>query len=191
MNSRVVLQGVILCLLLLIGLIEAQDGSGSRNSRRKRCRCKKYISQLNVDINKRLSDFEARFELYFSQSMDDITNRTQSALSDASDRALNSISNDFNTTSQILQRENYSLRKLQQSIRSQKVTVDSLNSNFKELDAIVRNLSAVVERLEETMKINIDLSSPQRLTDGKKRNRKRKHRPSTTPPPVYPKGKAC
>lgn len=191
MKSKVVLQGVILCALLLFGLIEAQDGSGSRNSRRRRCRCKKYINQLNVDINKRLSDFEARFELYFSQSMDDISNKTQNALSEASDRALNSISNDFNTTSQILKLENYTLKKMQQNIRSQKVTVDTLNANFKELDAIVRNLSAVVERLEETLKNNAEFSHPQQLTQGNKRNRKRKQKPTTPPPPVYPKGKTC
>ena len=142
---------------------------------------------MNVDINKRLTDFEAKFEQYFTQSMDDISNRTQSALSDVSDRALNSISNDFNSTSQMLKIENYSLKKLQQSIRSQKVTVETLNTNFKELDAIVRNLSAVVERLEETMKNNIDLTGPQRLTSSKRNNRRRKQNKHTEP--VYPKGK--
>lgn len=179
MNSKVIIQGAILCAMLLIGFVESQDGSGSRTSRRRRCRCKKYITQLNVDINKRLQAFEDKFEHYFTQSIDDITNKTQNSIYD---NIGNSWSAEMNQTRQALKMESFSLRKLQQSIRSQRVTVDTLSENFKDLDAIVRNLSAAVERLDATMRTNADRSSRRH------RNRNRNSKQEVTSPVTYPKG---
>lgn len=189
MTSKVAVQGAVLFIVILIGSVLSQDGSGSRTSRRRRCRCKKYITDLNKDIDRRLKQFEDKFERYFAQSVDDITNKTQNTITDYNDRALNMITEDLNMTSQTLKLESFSLRKLQQSIRSQKVTVDMLNTNFKELDSIVRNLSTVVERLEEAMRTSFD-NSKNKPSELRKVSKRRKHKQrNTPPPPTYPEGK--
>jgi len=161
MNPRTLLLNLtVLCTLLAVVAAAStpvdNDEDKKSSSRRRRCRCKKYIAQINQDIDKRLKAFENKFERYFENSVDAIGSDKSS---DNSINPISLITENVNATRGTLLEEGMTLKKLQRTIRSQEVTVDTLNDNFKALDKIVRNLSRVVEKLEWTMRSSLEFKT--------------------------------
>ena len=180
------LQGAVFCTLLLS--VYSQDAK----PRRRRCHCKKYVEKINRDVNKRLKEFENKFERYMakhshsehSNTSNDLKGNLNKSLSMGS--KLESLHENMNETKEALRRESYNLRLVQENLYTQEVTLDNLKTNFKTLEKIVNSLSAVVERLEETMRTGVIVHSPEALTDNRTLNDQGW---ITLPPKTYPKGK--
>ena len=155
-----VLQGAVFCTLVLT--VYSLEGK----PRRRRCHCKKYIEKINRDVDKRLKEFENRFEKYmYLQTRSDISRdlKSNSNKTFAIDNKLDSLDTSMNKTKEALNRESYNLRIVQENLYSQEVTLDNLNTNFKTLEDIVKSLSVVVDKLEETMSSGITGHSPEAL----------------------------
>lgn len=178
--NGLVLQGAVICSLLF--LVCSQEAK----QRRRRCHCKKYIEKINRDVNKRLKDFENKFDKYISQNNHGyISNDLKSKLNKtmAMNNKLDNLNAEMNETKEALRRESYNLRVVQENLYSQDVTLDNLNTNFKKLEEIVKSLSVVVEHLEETMRTSS--VAPEALTS----NTMSDSGIFTLPTKTYPKGK--
>lgn len=177
------LQGAVLCALLFMVY---SDESDTKYSKRRRCRCKKYIDKLNKDIDKRFAMFENMFNQMFVPQ-NEITNSSD-IKSDQSGQKLTNLSDDMNTYKSKLQKECQSLRKLQENMYSQEKSVDNLNENFKSLDSVVRNLTAIVEKLEQTVRNSIEMR-PIAWTKQHNKPQKKQKVEKVNKPEVCPKGK--
>ncbi|KAL4223441.1 Fibrinogen-like protein 1 [Mactra antiquata] len=173
MELKRTLQGTLLCLFIF--LVYSED-TETKSSRRRRCRCKKYIEKISKDIDSRLQAFESRFEQYLTHSPNALSNVTSDLILDQNGLKIDSLTVDMNKTREILQKESYTLRQLKENMYTQEMSVDSLTENFKSLDFIVRNLTMVVEKLETSMRNKID-----------KAPRTMRHKPKRNKPELYPK----
>lgn len=177
------LQGAVLCALLFVSYGQETD---AKRPRRRKCRCKKYIDQLNKDIDKRFKVFENKFEQYIAHPSD-IINSTGDIQYDQSGMKLEMLSSDMKSYKEKLQNECHSLKQLRESMHMQEKSVDNLNESFKSLDFVVRNLTAIVEKLEKTVRNSIE-KRPQslKLHPNKHNNKRRKGQPVAVE--TYPKG---
>lgn len=124
------------------------------------------MEKINRDVNKRLKEFENRFDKYIVQnSHGHISNDLKSKLNTTIAMAgkLENLNANVNETKEALRHESYNLRVVQENLYSQEVTLDNLNTNFKTLEEIVNSLSVVVERLEETMRTSLVGQLPEAL----------------------------
>lgn len=165
MKLNKLLQSALFCALVFTSYGYDSDSNGQIN---RKCRCKKYIADLNKDIDKRLKTFENKIKQYMYQneselhSMNNVTEGQQLSAYQ-SEQTLLGFTEDMNMTRQSLNMESYSLRKIQENIMSQEVSMDNLNKHFKILDSVVKNLTTIVEKLEQNLRKSIDMR-PQPIT---------------------------
>lgn len=184
MKVSSILQGVILCAMLIV--VYSGDSGPATQTRRRRCRCKKYIDQLTKDIEKRFEAFENKFEKYTEGYLNNvIANRTNDIEIDQTDRKLNRLSNEVVTCKEKLQMESHSLKQLKDNMFSQGLNVETLNDNFKSLDLMVRNLTDIVEKLEQTVRNSREML-PQSITLYHHTHHSHKKR-NLSKPVTYPK----
>lgn len=178
------LQGAVLCALLFIVYSEEND---QKHSKRRKCRCKKYIDNLSKDIEKRFQVFENKFA-HMIAHQNDINSTSLDFQNGRSDQKLNNLSVDITTYKDKLQKECQSLKQLQENIYSQEKSVDNLDKSFRSLDYVVRNLTEIVEKLEQTVRNSIERRPQTWSVQPHKPSKKRKPE-IRVEPKLYPKGK--
>lgn len=178
------LQGAVLCALLFIVYSEEND---QKHSKRRKCRWKKYIDNLNKDIEKRFQVFENRFAQMIAHQ-NDINSTSRDFQNDGIDPKLKNLSVDMTTYKDKLQKECQSLKQLQERIFSQEKSVDNLDKSFRSLHDVVRNLTVIVEKLEQTVRNSIERRPQSWSVQPHKPSKKRKPEVRVEPD-TYPKGK--
>lgn len=178
------IQGAVLCTLLFIAYSQETE---QKPSRRRRCRCKKYIDQLNKDIDKRFKVFESKFEQYVAHPKD-IVNTAGDIKYDQSGQKLEILSADMNSYKEKLQTECHNLKQLTDSMYTQEKNVDNLNKSFKSLDYVVRNFTAIVEKLEKAVRNSIEMRPQPLRLHPNKHNKTRRIKEHPVALDTYPKG---
>ncbi|KAK3597192.1 hypothetical protein CHS0354_003692 [Potamilus streckersoni] len=138
-----ILQGVVLVSVLLLTI----SVTAKNATRRRKCKCEKYLGAVNKVIDTKLKEFEEMFSK-FLEPMSDSYKKESAKLMDISVK-IGEINGNMTDSQEELRREKYNLRLVWEHMYSQELNADSLNSNFKALDAIMKNLSLLVDKLEK------------------------------------------
>ena len=176
------------CAIVFVLLTFVSTEDAPKKTRRRKCRCKRYIEQLKKDIDERLTSFENKFDSLHFNATGELSDSPQSVKSDNSvegvplvitaekfDRLIDRVGE----TKETLRKESYSLRVLQENMYTEDKNSDTLSATFKTLESVVTNISDSVERLEKTVQSSLN---------GLKHERKVRHRHTTIEQPLYPKG---
>lgn len=134
---------VIKSLLIMAAIVFSES---ARQRKRRRCRCEKFIQEINDTIDAKLKVFEKKyFESTHTQSVS-ATNETEK-IADLG-ISIERLNSNVNDTRKTLSKESHALRYVREQMYAQRQTMASLNENFNLLETIVRNLTSVVDRLE-------------------------------------------
>ncbi|KAL3858451.1 hypothetical protein ACJMK2_013042 [Sinanodonta woodiana] len=143
MKLQSILQGVVLVSVLLLTIsVNAKNAT-----RRRKCRCEKYLGAVNKAIDTKLKEFEEMFSK-FLEPMSDNYKKESAKLLDINVK-LGEINGNMTDSQEELRREKYNLRLVWEHMYYQEQSADSLNSNFKALDSILKNVSLLVDKLEK------------------------------------------
>lgn len=129
--------------LLVLAVIVFTESA--RQRKRRRCRCEKFIQEINDTIDAKLKVFEKK---YLESAYTELSTSNDTEKITDIDKRIDRIDWNVNDTRQTIVKESRALRFVQEQMYAQRQTVVSLNENFNLLETIVRNLTSVVDRLE-------------------------------------------